>query len=151
MRPVGAMARGARPARTRVDWRRRLASSITRYPAHGLASPNGLAHGLSVEQALVTAIRELVERDALAVAWLHSLPGREVAPPVNWRVRIDGIHADVHLLDLSVAYCPWPVAAVAGSIPLRGRARYSLGAACHISWAARRRRRSCAPRTNGSC
>jgi ribosomal protein S12 methylthiotransferase accessory factor len=105
-------------------------------PAHALASSNGLAFGLSLEQALVTAIRELVERDALTVAWLHSLPGREVTAPERWHGRLDGLHADVHLLDLSVAYCPWPVAAVAGSIPLRGRPRYSLGAGCHVSWAA---------------
>jgi ribosomal protein S12 methylthiotransferase accessory factor len=106
------------------------------HPAHALASSNGLALGRSLEQALVTAIRELVERDALTVAWLHSLPGREVAAPESWHGRLDGLHADVHLLDLSAAHCPWPVAAVAGSIPLRGRPRYSLGAACHVSWSA---------------
>lgn len=105
-------------------------------PAHALVSSNGLALGLSVEQALVKAIRELVERDAVTIAWLHALPGREVTPPESWSNRLDGLHADIHLLDLSVAYCPWPVAAVAGSIPLRGRPRYSLGAACHASFAA---------------
>jgi ribosomal protein S12 methylthiotransferase accessory factor len=105
-------------------------------PAHALATSNGLALGPSFEQALVTAIRELVERDALTTAWLHALPGCEVPPPERWSGHLDGLHADVHLLDLSVGYCPWPVAAVAGSIPLRGHPRYSLGAACHTSFAA---------------
>jgi ribosomal protein S12 methylthiotransferase accessory factor len=112
--------------------------ALERDAAHALATSNGLAFGLSREQALVCGLQELVERDALMVAWLHALPGREQPLPERLRVRLGrlGSHAEPRVIDLSVAYCPWPVAAVAGLASIRGRPRYSLGSACAATWQA---------------
>ena len=100
-------------------------SLVTLDPARtALATSSGLAADPSPVRALLRAVQELVERDAFMSVWLHSLgPGRV------WQ------RDDVACFDITPAWSPHPVAAVAGCLPLRGRARLSLGLACRATWA----------------
>ncbi len=96
----------------------------------GLATSSGLAAGTTSLRALLRAIEELVERDALMITWLHGIPGRQVALPAHLEREVAALGGHVTCIDATPAYSPHPVALVAGSLPLRGRERFSLGAAC---------------------
>lgn len=85
---------------------------------------SGLAAGPSTTSALLRATQELVERDAFTVTWLHSL-----APN---RIPADLPHG-TQAFDLTPAYSPHPVIAVAGSLPIAGRPRPTLGLACRAT------------------
>ena len=86
--------------------------------------------------ALLRALQELVERDALMVTWLHGVPGRRVSLPARYAGPVDALGGEAVCIDATPAYSPHPVALVCGQLPLRGRPRYSLGAACRETWAA---------------
>ncbi|MBW3602189.1 MAG: YcaO-like family protein [Actinobacteria bacterium] len=88
-----------------------------------VATSSGLAAAPTLAGALLRALQELVERDALTTTWLHGVAAR--------RVPSDGPAA---VLDLTPQWSPHPVAAVVGSIPLHGRPRPTLGIACRASW-----------------
>lgn len=100
----------------------------------GIPTSSGLAAGPSALGALLRAIQELIERDALMITWLHSVPGRAIVLPSRLRDEVAPLHGDVRAFDLTPAYSPFPVIAVAGGIPRRGRWRYSLGVACRETW-----------------
>ncbi|MFD4675389.1 YcaO-like family protein [Lentzea sp. NPDC058450] len=96
-------------------------------PSYGLpATSSGLAAGPSTTSALLRAVQELVERDAFTTTWLHSLaPQRFEA----------GLPHGVQAFDLTPAYSPHPVVAVAGSLPIAGKPRPTLGLACRATTA----------------
>ncbi len=102
----------------------------------GLGTSSGLAAHATMLRALLRATEELVERDALMVSWLHSVPGRQVALPGRYTDDVAALGGQVTCIDATPAYSPHPVALVAGSLSLRGTARYSLGAACRSTWEA---------------
>ncbi len=102
----------------------------------GLATSSGLAAGTTSMRALLRAIEELIERDALMISWLHSIAGRQVALPLHHADDVAALGGRVVCIDATPAYSPHPVALVAGSLPLRGRDRCSLGAACRATWEA---------------
>ena len=101
-----------------------------------VATSSGLAADPSRELALLRAVQELVERDALMVTWLHGVPGRRVALPARYAGPVDALGGEAVCIVATPAYSPHPVALVCGQLPLRGRPRYSLGAACRETWAA---------------
>jgi ribosomal protein S12 methylthiotransferase accessory factor len=101
-----------------------------------LATSSGLAAGSSSLRALLRGVQEVVERDALMITWLHAVPGRQVALPERLRADVAALGGAVTCIDATPAYSPHPVALVAGSVPLRGRERFSLGAACRGTWEA---------------
>ena len=98
-----------------------------------LATSSGLAAHFSPSLALLRAIQELVERDAYVVTWLHGLAGRRRAVP-QLEQEVAPLGGTVIAYDITPAYSPHPVACVAGSLPLRGRSRNSLGVACRSNW-----------------
>lgn len=99
----------------------------------GLATSSGLAADFSPTRALLRATQELVERDAYVTTWVHGLaPASISTPSVAGEAAACGGWARVY--DLTPAYSPHPVACVAGSLPLRGRNRNSLGLACRANW-----------------
>lgn len=100
----------------------------------GLSTSSGLAAGYSKQFALLRAIQELIERDALMTTWLHSIPGRKVATPKEYLDEVAAKDGNIVCIDATPAYSPHPVAIVAGSLPIRGNQRYSLGAACRETW-----------------
>ncbi|WP_158887336.1 YcaO-like family protein [Amycolatopsis anabasis] len=91
---------------------------------------SGLAAGASTTQALLRATQELVERDAFTVAWLRSLAPRRIPLPAELSEPVARIGGRIAAFDLTPAYSPHPVVAVAGTLPLGGRPRATLGLAC---------------------
>jgi ribosomal protein S12 methylthiotransferase accessory factor len=108
---------------------------LTSEPSAGMSSSSGLATSASQWLALLRAIQEVIERDALMVTWLHSVYGRQVSMADGYVDPVADRDGAVLCFDATPAYSPWPVAIVAGSLPLRGRPRISLGAACRETWA----------------
>jgi ribosomal protein S12 methylthiotransferase accessory factor len=102
----------------------------------GVATSSGLAAGPTPLDAVLRAVQELVERDALMVTWLHGVPGRQVELGPAYAGEVAALGGEVVCVDATPAYSPHPVALVAGWLPLRGVPRYSLGAACRATWAA---------------
>lgn len=99
-----------------------------------LSTSNGLAAGPTTLQAMLRASQELVERDALMITWLHQVAARRVPTPETVAVIADPIGADVTVFDLTPAYSPHPVAMVAGTAPLAGWPRNSVGLACRATF-----------------
>ncbi len=100
----------------------------------GIATSSGLAAGISSQHALLRAIQELIERDGLMMSWLHSVPARAIKPPKHYIEEVEKLNGEMWVFDLTPAYSPFPVIAVAGGIPKRGKWRYSLGVACREAW-----------------
>jgi len=102
---------------------------------HGsVTTSSGLASERSGHVALLRAVQELVERDALMVTWLHGVPGRRVVLPDLYADPVDALGGEAVCIDATPDYSAHPVALVCGQLPLRGRPRYSLGAACRETW-----------------
>ena len=102
----------------------------------GVATSTGLAAGPSPSSALLRAVQELIERDALAVTWLHGARGRRVDFGPAYVESIARLGGEAVCIDATPVYSPHPVALVAGHLPLRGTPRVALGAACRETWAA---------------
>lgn len=101
---------------------------------HSLATSSGLAAGPGSLSAVFRAVQELIERDALMTTWLYGVAARQVRPPAFVSELAGPLHAQVTVLDLTPAYSPYPVAAVAGTAPSEGRSRAGVGIACRASW-----------------
>jgi ribosomal protein S12 methylthiotransferase accessory factor len=99
-----------------------------------VSTSSGLAADGSPLRALLRAVQELVERDALMSTWLHGVAARQVPLPEPRAEAVQARGGDVVCFDLTPAYSPHPVAAVAGNLPQRGRPRLSLGLACRARW-----------------
>ncbi len=104
--------------------------------SHGaLPTSSGLAAGATPAGALLRALQELIERDALMAIWLHGVvPGR-VELPAHYTEPVAERGGWVVAFEITPIYSPHPVAMVVGSVPLHGRPRLSLGSACRSSWA----------------
>jgi ribosomal protein S12 methylthiotransferase accessory factor len=112
------------------------AALVSLDPIYGsLATSSGLAAARSPLRALLRALQEVIERDALMITWLHGVGGRRVALSERLVGPVRARGGSVTALDLTPAYSSHPVAAVTGNLPLRGRARHSLGVACRSRWA----------------
>ncbi|NTV38772.1 MAG: hypothetical protein HGA51_02270 [Demequinaceae bacterium] len=98
------------------------------------ATSSGLAAATTRIAAIARALMEIIERDALMVTWLGALPGREVPLPLRLAAEAEPLGAQCHVFDLTPAYSPVPVAAVAGGIDKSGVRRLSLGVACKPTW-----------------
>jgi ribosomal protein S12 methylthiotransferase accessory factor len=99
----------------------------------GVVTSNGLAAGPTREWAIERALQEVIERDCLTTAWLHSYAPPRIALPQELSARLP-YASKVSLVDITPAYSPWPVVAVCGSVPQRGRDRFGLGAACRATY-----------------
>ncbi|MBV6304989.1 YcaO-like family protein [Candidimonas humi] len=83
--------------------------------------------------ATLRAAQELLERDALATTWLNGLGGRQLTLPADWQAYAADHGGELAAFDLTQAWNPQPVIAVAGGMPYRGRPRFVLGIACRAS------------------
>jgi ribosomal protein S12 methylthiotransferase accessory factor len=99
------------------------------------ATSSGLAAGASTTRALLRATQELVERDALTIAWLHSLSPHRIPLAAEFTEPVERLGGEVQAFDITPAYSPHPVIAVAGTLPLGGKPRATLGLACRASTA----------------
>ncbi len=100
----------------------------------GIPTSSGLAAGPNAGQALLRAIQELIERDSLMVTWLHGIAARAIPLPEMHIQKVASLRGEVWAFELTPAYSPFPVIAVAGGIPKSGKWRYSLGVACRETW-----------------
>lgn len=100
----------------------------------GIPTSSGLAAGATALAALLRAIQELIERDALMITWLHSIPAHSIKVPSKYYDQVKSLNGEIWAFDLTPDYSPFPVIAVAGGIKKRGRWRYSLGVACRETW-----------------
>ena len=98
--------------------------------ATNLPTSSGLAAGETITDALLRAGQELIERDALMTTWMHSLPGKRIELPKYLQEKSDLVLGEVYAFDLTPRYSPFPVIAVCGRVPIRGKQRFSLGVAC---------------------
>ena len=98
-----------------------------------LATSSGLAAGPTRGHALLRAVQELVERDALMTTWLYGVAARRIPTPEVVRRVTDPLHADVTVLDITPAYSPHPVIVVAGSSLADGMLRCGVGLSCRAS------------------
>ena len=96
----------------------------------GVPTSSGLAAGATYKQALLRAIQEIIERDALMVSWLHGIAGKSIEVPRKYQDELNKLSGEVYAFDLTPKYSPFPVIAVAGGIMKQGKWRYSLGVAC---------------------
>jgi ribosomal protein S12 methylthiotransferase accessory factor len=94
------------------------------------STSSGLAAHTDTWLALLRAVQELLERDALTITWLNSLGGRQFDLPAALHEPVAARGGEVYAFDLTQRWNPHPVAAVCGSLPSRGRPRIALGAAC---------------------
>jgi ribosomal protein S12 methylthiotransferase accessory factor len=90
-------------------------------PAVLPSTSSGLAAGPDIDTAILAGALELLERDALAATWLGALPGRHI--PLD-------DEPTVRAFDLTQAWNPFPVVAVAGTMLARGFPRLAFGIAC---------------------
>lgn len=80
--------------------------------------------------AVLRALQEVLERDALAVTWLNSLGGAEWPLPPDLTEVAERVGARVHAFDLTQHWNPQAVVAVAGRLDVEGRPRHGFGIAC---------------------
>ena len=83
--------------------------------------------------AVLRAAQEVLERDALAVTWLNGLGGRRLDAPARWQDFVAERGGELAVFDLTQAWNPHPVIAVAGGMPCQGRPRHVLGIACRAT------------------
>ena len=83
--------------------------------------------------AVLRATQELLERDALTCTWLNGLGGRSLTLPDAWTAYAAARGGELQAFDLTQAWNPHKVVAVAGGLPYEGRARFVLGIACRSS------------------
>jgi ribosomal protein S12 methylthiotransferase accessory factor len=112
----------------------RSLASLSDPQGEAIATSNGLAAGPTMIQAIERGLQEVIERDALMTAWLHGLAPQSLDLPHALANRIAHLGADIRVIDLTPIYSPWPVIAVCGSLPWRGRPRIGLGAACRATY-----------------
>ncbi|MEN4920242.1 YcaO-like family protein [Achromobacter spanius] len=97
----------------------------------GLAAWRDAAEGPWL--AVLRAAQEVLERDALAVTWLNGLGGRRLDAPADWHAYAVERGGELAVFDLTQAWNPHPVIAVAGGLPYQGRPRHVLGIACRAT------------------
>jgi ribosomal protein S12 methylthiotransferase accessory factor len=99
-------------------------------PARLPSTSTGLAAHVTPFLALLRAMDELLERDALTVTWLNGLPGRELDLPADYAEPVLRLGGEVRAFDFTQVWNPHPVVAICGHLPLRGWPRQSFGIAC---------------------
>lgn len=118
--PLELVALGTRAGRPR------LPSTSSGLAAHGDGASGPWL-------SLLRAAQEMLERDALAVTWLNGLGGREIPLSSPYREQAEALGACIHAFDLTQAWNPHPVIAVAGRLDAEGRPRHAFGIACRAS------------------
>lgn len=94
------------------------------------STSTGLAAHFDTYTALLLAVQELLERDALSVYWLNGLGGREIMLEASYTKPVKEKFGEVVCFDITQAWNPHPIIVVCGHLPQRNKKRISLGAAC---------------------
>ena len=94
------------------------------------SSSTGLAAHTDIETALLSAVQELLERDALTVYWLHALGGREIPLGEKFDKQVAAKQGEAYCFDVTQSWNSYPVVVVCGYLPLRGKKRITMGCSC---------------------
>ncbi|MBU4099688.1 YcaO-like family protein [Patescibacteria group bacterium] len=100
------------------------------------STSSGLAAGASPYSALLRALQEVIERDALMITWLHSIPGRQASFDTKYKEVVESKGGTLFCIDATPKYSPFPVVIMTGTLPIRGKPRVSLGCACRETYEA---------------
>lgn len=98
------------------------------------STSTGLAAHFNKTDALLIAIQELLERDALSTYWLNSLGGREIKIGDEYQNKVKSRDGEVYCFDITQEWNPHPVVVVCGYLKQRNKKRISLGAACRSTY-----------------
>lgn len=98
------------------------------------STSTGVAAHTTETEAAFSALLELLERDALATWWLHSIGGREIPLEAKYTDEVKAKSGQVFCFDITQDWNPFPVAVVCGHLPSRGKLRISMGSACRESY-----------------
>ena len=99
------------------------------------STSTGIAAHTDIYDAILNALLEALERDALSVYWLNSLGGREIPMASRYTDEVRKKGGEVFCFDATQDWNPFPVAMVCGHLPSQGKKRISLGAACRPDYA----------------
>jgi ribosomal protein S12 methylthiotransferase accessory factor len=98
------------------------------------STSTGIAAHTDKYSALLSAVCEVLERDALVTFWLNSIGGREIPLAEEYTQEVRKKGGEVYCFDLTQDWNPFPVVAVCGHLLSRNRKRISLGAACRADY-----------------
>jgi ribosomal protein S12 methylthiotransferase accessory factor len=98
------------------------------------STSTGIAAHTNKYSAILSAVCEVLERDALVTYWLNSLGGREIPLDNEYTEEVRRKGGEVFCFDLTQDWNPFPVIAVCGHLLSRNKKRISLGAACRADY-----------------
>jgi ribosomal protein S12 methylthiotransferase accessory factor len=98
------------------------------------STSTGLAAHTDRYTALISALLEVLERDALTAYWLHSLGGREIELTPEYTQEVLRKKGRVYCFDITQEWNPFPVVMVCGHLPENNKKRISMGAACRPAY-----------------
>ncbi len=98
------------------------------------STSSGLAAHTNKFSALLLAVEECLERDALTVFWMNSLGGRQIDIDDKYINPVIERKGQVFCFDITQSWNPHPVIIVCGYLLQRNKKRISLGVACRPSY-----------------
>ncbi len=98
------------------------------------STSTGLAAHTNKYSALLAALLEVLERDALTVYWLNSLGGREIQLDDKYLKDVMEKNGEVFCFDITQDWNPFPVVIVCGYLLSENKKRISMGVACRESY-----------------
>lgn len=103
-------------------------------PALIPSTSTGLAAHTDWYKAILLAVQEVLERDALTVTWQNSLGGREIVLDELYLESVREKKGEVFCFDMTQDWNPHPVVAVCGHMFQRDKRRISMGVACRETY-----------------
>lgn len=98
------------------------------------STSTGLAAHFDKFSAMLLAVQELLERDALTVYWLNSLGGREIQLEEKYTAPVKEKGGEIFCFDITQDWNPHPVIIVCGYLLQRNKKRISMGVACRENY-----------------
>ncbi|MEI6222353.1 MAG: YcaO-like family protein [bacterium] len=98
------------------------------------STSTGLAAHVNTHVALLLAVQELLERDALTTYWMNSLGGRELTLSSHYLDPVVSMSGEVFCFDITQQWNPHPVVLVCGYLKQRNKKRFSMGVACRETY-----------------
>ena len=94
------------------------------------STSSGIASHFDQKKAILSALQEVLERDAFISTWTNSIWWDKI--DISGKIYDDIIQRwwEIHAFEITQIWNPHPVIVVCGQLPIRGKKRYWLGAAC---------------------
>ena len=82
----------------------------------------------------MSALLEVLERDALTTYWLHSIGGREINIEEKYKKEVANKNGQIFCFDITQDWNPYPVVMVCGYLLINNKKRISMGVACRENY-----------------